>query len=79
MRPQDPTLDRLIREAEEARLQEAVLEATGEELLDRVRTLSQAVVDRVTELTVAPGQEAERLPRTCPPIRQRPNVRPGLG
>ena len=55
MRAQDPTLDRLIRETEEARLQEAVLEATGEELLDRARTLSQALEERVTELTAAPG------------------------
>jgi hypothetical protein len=55
MRPQDPTLDRLIREAEEARLQEAVLLATGEELLGRARTLSQAVEERVTQLTAAPG------------------------
>jgi hypothetical protein len=55
MRPQDPALDRRIREAEEARSQEAVLEATGAALLDRARTLSQAVAKRVTGWTAAPG------------------------
>jgi hypothetical protein len=45
------TLDRLIREAEEARLQKAVLVADGEELLGRARTISEAVERRVAELT----------------------------
>jgi hypothetical protein len=45
------TLDRLIREAEEARLQEALLVADGEELLDRARIISEAAEQRVAELT----------------------------
>jgi hypothetical protein len=56
MRPPDPTLDRLIREAEDARLEEAVLETTGGDLLDRARTISHAVEERLLELTAAPGE-----------------------
>jgi hypothetical protein len=47
----NPTLDKLIHDAEEARLQEAVLVADGEELLDRARSISEAVEQRVAELT----------------------------
>jgi hypothetical protein len=54
MRPHDSTLDRLIREAEEARQQEAVLVADGEELLDRARSLAQTLQERVTDLTEPP-------------------------
>ena len=54
MRPQDSTLDRLIREAEKARQQVAVLVADGEELLDRARNLAQTLQERVTDLTEPP-------------------------
>ena len=54
LRPHDSTLDRLIREAEEARQQEAVLVADGEELLDRARSLAQTLQERVTDLTEPP-------------------------
>jgi hypothetical protein len=47
----NPTLDKLIHDAEDARLQEAVFVADGEELLDRARSLSEAVEQRVAELT----------------------------
>ena len=54
MRPQDSTLDRLIREPEETWLQEAVLVADMEELLDRARNLAQTLQERVTDLTEPP-------------------------
>jgi hypothetical protein len=78
MRPHDPRLDRLIREAAEARLQEAVLVADGEELLDSARSLSEAVEERVMELTAAPREEAGRLPLVGRHIRQRQSIRPRL-
>jgi hypothetical protein len=54
-------LDRLIREAAEARLQEAVLAAAGEELLDRARDLSQAVQQPVAHL--AEGRRPDAYPK----------------
>jgi hypothetical protein len=46
-----PTIDKLFREAEEARFREALLESTGEELLDRDRAVSAAVEEQVGRLT----------------------------
>jgi hypothetical protein len=74
MKPHDLTLKQLLRELEEARLQEAVLEATGEDLLDRARNISQAVELKVRQATGA-GElsateqptEAEDWERGCPP------------
>jgi hypothetical protein len=74
----NPTLDKLIQDAEEARLQEAVLVADMEELLDRARSMSEAVEERVMELTAAPREEAGRLPLVGRHIRQRQSIRPRL-
>ena len=55
----EPNLEKLFREAEEARLREALLEATGEELLDRARAVAQTVEERVRRVAAPEGREAE--------------------
>jgi hypothetical protein len=62
MEPHRPTIDRLLREAEEARLKEAVIVATGEELLDRARAVSRAIAEQVCQVA---GSEVQR-PATYP-------------
>jgi hypothetical protein len=47
MGPDRQTIDRLLLEVEEARLEGAVVVATGEELLDRARALAMAVEEQV--------------------------------
>jgi hypothetical protein len=47
------TLENLVREAEEARLREALVEATGEDILDRAKDLAQTVEQRVRQITQA--------------------------
>jgi hypothetical protein len=59
MQPNEPTLATLLREAETVRLQRAFLEATGEELLDRARVLSQTAEDQLRGGT-APTSVAEQ-------------------
>jgi hypothetical protein len=44
-------LESLIREVEEARLEEAVLAAAAEDLLDRARDVSHAVEQQVKQVT----------------------------
>jgi hypothetical protein len=51
MKRNEPDLEKLIHEAEEARLREAILEATGEDLLDRAREVAQTVKERVRRVT----------------------------
>jgi hypothetical protein len=54
-------LEQLLREADDARLEEAVLEATGDDILDRAKGISQMVaqtVRRVAELTPSPSVTA---------------------
>ncbi len=51
MQPHPPIIDRLIREVEEARLEEAVLAATGEDLLDRAQQVAEAVEEKVRQLS----------------------------
>jgi hypothetical protein len=50
MKPHQPTIDRLIREVEEARLEEAVFAATREDLLERAHELSEAVERKVRQV-----------------------------
>jgi hypothetical protein len=49
MQPHQPTLEKLIREVAEARLEEAVLEADGKDLLDRAKEVSQTVQQQVRQ------------------------------
>jgi hypothetical protein len=51
MKPHQPTIDKLIREVEAARLEEAVLAATGEDLLDRAQEVAEAVEERVRQVS----------------------------
>jgi hypothetical protein len=51
MKPHEPTLEKLFRELPEAWLREALLEATGEELLHQARTVSRTVEERVRRAT----------------------------
>ncbi len=44
-------LENLIREAKQARQQQAFLEATGDEILERTRVLSQTIAQQVLRLT----------------------------
>jgi hypothetical protein len=53
MKPHVPTVENLIREAAEVRLLEAVLEATGEDILDRAKELSQTVEQQVRQVAEA--------------------------
>jgi hypothetical protein len=64
MQLHEPTLERLFSEAEEARLREALLEATGDDLLDGARAFSLTVEQRVRRLT---GQARPRR-------KERPNA-----
>jgi hypothetical protein len=50
MEPHQKTIDRLLLEAEEARLIQAVVVAAGEELLDRARALAKAIEEEVCHL-----------------------------
>jgi hypothetical protein len=56
VQPQEATLDNLIRETEETRLEAAVLEATGDELLDRARAVSYLVEVRVQQVAARKEQ-----------------------
>lgn len=60
MRLREPTLEMLLREAEEARLREALLEATGEELLDRAKALARAVEERIRRVTAPRRPDGDR-------------------
>ncbi len=55
MRTHKPTLDQLIREAEEVRLQEVAVVSRGEEVLDHARSVAQTITARVRQVTT-PGQ-----------------------
>jgi hypothetical protein len=44
------SLENLIREADEARLEEAVLEATGDDILDHARDVTQTIEQAFEEL-----------------------------
>jgi hypothetical protein len=59
--PSDPlALEKLLREAAEARLKEVALVSRGEEILDRARAVARAI--------------AERARRVTAPERQRPDA-----
>jgi predicted RNA-binding Zn ribbon-like protein len=69
-------LEMLFHEAEEARLQETLLEATGEDILDKARHLAEAIEERVRQATAEKEPDAD--PRPSPnqagaerPARQR--------
>jgi hypothetical protein len=51
MHPDEPTLEQLIDEVAEARLRKALLQASSENILDRARTVSQSIEQRVRQLT----------------------------
>jgi hypothetical protein len=48
---QSAYVERLIRDTEEARLREAVVEATGEELLERAKAVAADIEQRVIQVT----------------------------
>jgi hypothetical protein len=60
MQLHEPALEQLLHEAEEARLREALLEATGEELLERARDVSRAIGERVRQVTACKHRKAPR-------------------
>jgi hypothetical protein len=62
MGPHEPTVEELIREAEEARIREVLVEAAGEELLDRARDVSRTIEKRVRQVTT-PEMERWMLAR----------------
>jgi hypothetical protein len=47
---QSAYVERLIRETDEARLREALLEATGEELLERAKAVAEGIEQRVIQV-----------------------------
>ena len=48
--PHGSSVERLIRELDDIRVTEAVLEATGDDLLDRARDVAEATQERVRQL-----------------------------
>ncbi len=51
--PHEPTLPKLIREAEQARMEEAVVAEKVGEILDHTRAVAQTITRRVCQLTHA--------------------------
>ena len=86
--PTEPTLENLIREVEEARFSEAVFQATGEEVLDRARDISQRIEKKVKKALhdrpgKAPpadpsGDDLRELRQAAVTIRPRPYPAPAL-
>jgi hypothetical protein len=64
MTPHQPTLDKLIREVEEARLKVVALVSRGKEALDHARAISRSIEERVCQVTT--------------PERKRPDDRPDV-
>jgi hypothetical protein len=65
MQSQDATVQRLIREAKEAYVEEVLLKAVGEEALERARVVTGAIeqeVKRVTEQSSVRTDGALNLP-----------------
>jgi hypothetical protein len=51
MKAHQPTLDKLIREVEEARLKVVALVSRGKEVLDQARAISRSIEERVGQVT----------------------------
>jgi hypothetical protein len=67
-----PTIDELFREAEEARFREALLESTGEELLDRAERLNAQQVSERGFLGISMCQLLEHHPHSLASVRVGP-------
>jgi hypothetical protein len=66
MRPHEPNVQKLIEEAKEARLRKLVLEATGEDVLDRARSISRDIEQRVRQVTAPAGPSKKQMDRHRP-------------
>jgi hypothetical protein len=74
-KPYQPALEKLVREAEEARLEEALLETTGDELLDRAKAIAQAVEQQVRDALRAPDRQARQRPIRWASARPLPKMK----
>jgi hypothetical protein len=66
MKPHQPTLDKLIREVEEARLKVVALVSRGKEVLDQARAISRSIKERVCQVTTLERKKPDGRPDVSP-------------
>jgi hypothetical protein len=66
MKPHRPTLDKLIREVEEARLKVVALVSRGKEVLHQARAISRSIEERVGQVTTSQRKRPDGRPDVSP-------------